>query len=233
MKSIRLPLLAGLLVVAFAGARLVAGNRDLSTVESGIEVLRNLSNIPAHRIPPALMQDARAVAIIPHVVKAGLVVDHRFGRGMVMVRQPNGGWGDPIFVDIEGSGIGVEAGIESTDLVLVFRTIPALDHMLKGKLTLGTDVAVAAGPVGRDLEADRDRWGRAEIFSYSRSRGLFAGVSLAGSRLTIDGKANEAFYGLRGCRPEDIMGRRMVAVPAVDALKVELERMSPPFERRP
>ncbi len=227
MKTVRLPLVAGLLIVALAGTRLLAGNRDLATVDSSIEVLRNLSNIPLHCIPPALMQDARAVAIIPHVMKAGLVVDHRFGRGLIMVRQPNGGWSDPIFVDIEGGGIGLEAGVESTDVVLVFHTIGALDHMLKGKLTLGTDVAVAAGPVGRDVEADRERWGRAEIFSYSRSRGLFAGVSLAGSRMTIDEKANEQFYGLRGCRPEDILSRRMVAVPAVDALKMELERMSP------
>jgi lipid-binding SYLF domain-containing protein len=222
-------IVVGLAVLAIATSRSMAGGaRDLKTVESATEVIRNLSNIPLRCIPPALMQDAKAVAIIPNVVKAGLVFDHRSGHGLVMIRQPNGTWSEPIFVEIEGNGIGLEAGIESTDLVLVFRTVASLDHMLKGKLTLGTDAAVAAGPVGRDVETDHERWGKVDVFSYSRSRGLFAGLSLTGSRLFIDHKANEAFYGIRGCRPEDISTGRFTAVPAVETLKLELMRISAP-----
>jgi lipid-binding SYLF domain-containing protein len=228
MKATLLSSIAGLVLLALPGSPLLAQNRDLATVDSAVEVVRNLSKNPLHCIPHLLMHDAKAVAIIPNVVKAGLVVDHRSGHGLVMVRQPNGAWSDPVFVEIEGSGIGLEVGVESTDLVLVFRTAESLDRMLKGKLTLGTDAAVAAGPVGRDIEtADRNIWGKAEIVSYSRSRGLFAGVSVAGSRLLFDNKANDAFYGLRGCHAEDIVARRRIGgVHAVDALMEELDRMS-------
>jgi lipid-binding SYLF domain-containing protein len=171
------------------------------------------------------------VAILPDVVKAGFVVGGRYGRGVILLRQPDGSWSNPVFITLAGGGIGWQVGVQSTDLVLVFKTSNSLDRILKGKgkLTLGADVAVAAGPVGRQAEAATDAMLRAEIYSYSRSRGLFAGVSVEGAGLLVDCEANEAFYGLRGGRPDDIL--HLVLNPpiaAVECLKAELSRLSMP-----
>jgi lipid-binding SYLF domain-containing protein len=129
---------------------------------------------------------------------------------------------------IDGGGFGLEAGIESTDLVLVFKTAGSVDRMLKGRLTLGTDVSVAAGPIGREAEIAGDGRLLPEIFSYSRSRGLFAGLALEGARLCVDGRAEESFYGLRGCRPEDVLAGRGAHVAAAENLKAELTRLTSP-----
>jgi lipid-binding SYLF domain-containing protein len=149
-------------------------------------------------------------------------VDGRFGRGVVLARQPDGRWSDPVFVTLAGGGVGGQAGVEETDLVLVFRTPRGLDRALRGKLTLGGDVTVAAGPVGREAEAAADRPLRVDVLTYSRSRGLFAGVSLEGAHLRIDHGANEDFYRQRGCRPEDVLARRGPAPAAVESLKEQL-----------
>jgi lipid-binding SYLF domain-containing protein len=176
------------------------------------------------------MQDAKGVAIIPSVVKAGFLVGGRFGRGVVLVREPNGAWSNPVFVVLVGGGVGGQLGIQSTDLVLVFKTSHSLDRILrgKGKLTLGGDVAIAAGPLGREAEAATDVQLKAEIFSYSRSRGLFAGISLEGAGLLSDGHAKEAFYGLQGGRPEDVLARQGIRIAAVEALKAQLVGLSMP-----
>jgi lipid-binding SYLF domain-containing protein len=221
------------LLLALAGTPLSAGQlfshrRELNTAEASIEVVQALSANPVRCIPPALLHESVGVAIFPHIVKAGLVVDHRFGKGVVLVRQPDGNWSDPVFVTVESTGVGLQAGVEATDLVLVFKNSKSLDHILqgKGKLTLGTDASVAAGPVGREAErASDERLLKADVFSYSRSRGLFAGVSLEGSRVNLDLAAMETFYNLRGCRVEDVLGRRCVSVPAAEALKGEMFRI--------
>src|SRR5262249_49915713 len=155
-----------------------------------------LAAVPLKCIPPTLLQDAKGVAIIPHVLKASLLVGGRFGRGVVLVRQPDGTWSNPVFVTLAGGGIGWQLGIQSTDRVWVFKTSHSRDRILRGKgqLTLGGDVAVAAGPVGRQAEAATDGQLMAEIYSYSRSRGLFAGLSLEGAGMLADAEANEAFY---------------------------------------
>src|SRR5438067_4596333 len=192
-----------------------AETRELKTVESAADIIRALSAIPLKCIPPVLMQDAKGVAIVPHVVKAGLVVGGRFGRGIVLVRQPDGTWSNPVFVVLAGGGVGWQAGIQSTDLVLVFKTSHSLDRVLrgKGKITLGADVAIAAGPVGRQAEAATDVQLKAEIYSYSRSRGLFVGLSVEGAGLLVDCAANEAFYHLRGGHPADLLAFKGLPIP--------------------
>jgi lipid-binding SYLF domain-containing protein len=176
------------------------------------------------------LQDAQGVAIIPHVLKAGFVIGGRYGRGVILVRAADGTWGNPVFITLVGGGIGWQIGVQSTDVVLVFKTRASLDRILsgQGKITLGADVAVAAGPVGRQAEAATDGQLRAEIYSYSRSRGLFAGVSLEGAGILINCDADEAFYGLRGGHPADIMAVRG-APPAAENLKSQLARMSTPW----
>ena len=217
------------LLLTLADRPLHAASHELRTVESAAEVLRALSEIPLKCIPPALMRDAKGVAIIPHVVKAGFVVGGRFGRGIVLVRQPDGTWSNPLFVALAGGSVGGQIGIQATDLVLIFKTGPSLDRIVRGqaKLTLGGDVAVAAGPVGRQAEAATDAELRAEIYSYSRSRGLFAGVSLEGAALLMDCPANAAFYGVRDGHPADILALRGIPIPlAVVRLHEEVARMS-------
>ncbi len=230
MSGRQAPLGASLVVLALAAAPLWAGGRELKTVESAAEAVNGLSRIPLNCIPQSLVQDAAGVAVIPHVLKAGLLIDGRFGRGVVLAREPGGRWSNPVFITLAGGGVGGQVGVESSDLVLVFRTKASLDRVLrgKGKLTLGGDVSVAAGPVGREAAAATDGRLKAEIYTYSRSRGLFAGVSLEGAALIVDHKANEAFYGLRGCRPEDALARRIAALPALESLKSQLTWLAGP-----
>jgi lipid-binding SYLF domain-containing protein len=176
-------------------------------------------------IPYSLMREAGGVAIFPGVVKAGFLIDGRFGRGVVLARQPNGSWSNPVFITLHGGGVGVQAGIESTDVVLVFRTAQSLDRFLKGKgkLTLGADIGIAAGPLGREAAAATDARLKAEIFSYSRSRGLFAGASLEGSALLVDHRANESFY---SPHPAKVAAQENAAL---EHVKSWLARLSAPY----
>jgi lipid-binding SYLF domain-containing protein len=226
MTRTRWLFVTSLLLLTLGGSQLRAGPaEETATVDSAVEVVKSFSEIPLTCIPPALLHDARGVAIIPHVVKAGFLIDRRFGRGVVLIRQPDGSWSNPEFVTLDGGGFGLQAGIQSTDLVLVFKTRHSVNRMLEGKLTLGSDVSVAAGPLGREAEMGTDGRLLPEVCSYSRSRGLFVGASLEGVRLQVDGRANEAFYGVHDCRPEDVLGWHGAAFPAVEALKGELVRV--------
>jgi lipid-binding SYLF domain-containing protein len=227
MKSLRMLLATGLLMTLIA-APLRAGDRELLTVESAGEVVHAFADIPLKGIPPAMLQDATGVAVIPEVVKAGLVLGGRFGRGVVLVRQPDGSWSHPVFITLTGGGIGLQAGIQSTDVILVFKKRHALDSILdgKGKLTLGGDASIAAGPIGRSSEAATDSQLKAEIYSYSRSRGLFAGLSLEGARMSVDQDANIAFYGVRGGRPAEVLAFSAPSLPAVESLKGQLTKLS-------
>jgi lipid-binding SYLF domain-containing protein len=166
--------------------------KPLTTLQDAATVLDNFRDLYLKQIPPALLTDAQAIAVIPHTVKAGFVVGGRRGSGVVYVRGDDGTWGGPTFIKLTGVSAGFQVGVESADVVLVFRTRKALDRVLsgKGKLTLGADAAIAAGPLGREAGAGTDAKLEAEIYSYSRSRGLFAGVSLEGAVLAHDRRAN-------------------------------------------
>ncbi|HVX10387.1 MAG TPA: lipid-binding SYLF domain-containing protein [Pirellulales bacterium] len=166
------------------------------TVESATQVLHEITTIPVRRIPESLLADAQGIAIIPEVIKVGFVGGIRRGRGVVMVRDRDGDWGLPQFVILTGGSVGWQAGIQSTDVVLVFRTRQSIDGLLKGKFTLGAGAAVAAGPVGRSAEAATDAALKAEILSYSRGRGIFAGVAIDGTAIEIDRESQQAYYGL-------------------------------------
>jgi lipid-binding SYLF domain-containing protein len=221
-------LLIPLLLVILGGSHLRAGRSELTTVDKAIEVVRANAALPLKGISPAALRGAQGVAIIPHVVKAGFLFDHESGHGLVLARRPDGSWSDPVFVTIEGGGVGLEAGVEAIDLVLVFKSASSMERILKGKgkLTFGTDLSVAAGPIGRDAEMASDKFLKTDVLAYSRSRGLFAGLALDGAKLYADGKANEGFYKVPGLRPEEVMTRRFAPVAAVETLKAELNRLS-------
>ncbi len=213
----RFPLVC--LVLALAGAPAPAlPPSNARTLERAEDVLSELSKIPLKGIPAKLLEDAQGVAIIPRVIKAGFVIGGRGGHGIVIAKDKNGNWGEPVFVDLGGASVGFQAGLESTDVVLVFRSRKSLDRLLegKGKLTLGADASIAAGPVGRMAAAATDAKLEAEIVSYSRSRGLFAGVSLDGAAIHANAESNAMFR-----EPGQAAERKMA-----DAVKLKLIEMS-------
>jgi lipid-binding SYLF domain-containing protein len=181
-------------------------------LENANRVLDEIMRSPDRAVPTRMLQDAYAIAVIPDVVKAGLILGGRRGRGVVSVRTPEGTWSHPSFLTMTGGSIGFQAGVQSTDVILVFRSPRGVDSIVNGKFTLGADAAVAAGPVGRTAQASTDSELRAEIYSYSRSRGLFAGVALDGAVLSIDHRANQATYG-RNITPRAVFEGRVNVSP--------------------
>ena len=163
-------------------------------VDAATEVLEQISRIPEQAIPPTLLNNAYAVAVIPSVIKAGFIIGASYGKGVLVVRRPDGRWSNPSFITLGAGSLGWQAGAQSSDIILVFKTRKGVTNIENGKLTLGGDANVAAGPVGRHTRAATDWRLKAEIYSYSRNRGLFAGISLEGAYISMDEKANYAYY---------------------------------------
>jgi len=189
-----------------------AGQRELKRAHDTLRVLTQIMMAPDSRIPASLMRNAYAIAVIPDVLKVGLVFGGRRGEGLISVKTPDDTWSNPSFITLTGGSVGFQIGVQSTDVILVFRTQRGVDSIVHGKFTLGADASVAAGPVGRDAHAATDAQLKAEIYSYSRSRGLFAGVSLSGAVLGIDHDANHAVYG-QGATPRRIFAGKVGSVP--------------------
>ncbi len=167
----------------------------IETARLSEQVLGELMAIPGKQIPLRLLEQAEGVAIIPNVIKVGFVAGARRGHGVVLVKDAEGEWSLPQFITLTGGSVGWQAGIQGTDVVLVFTSKKGVEGLLHGKFTIGADAAATAGPVGRNAEVATDGKFRAEIYSYSRSRGLFLGVSIDGSVLDIDHNAHAMFYG--------------------------------------
>lgn len=217
-----------ILFLALPSASSIAGSEETKRVESATEVLSKIMEIPESAIPPALLADAQGVAVIPGVIKVGLFVGGQYGRGVLVVRGKGGAWSNPVFITLMSGSIGWQIGAESTDFVIVFKTPRSIEGIMKGKYTIGAEAAAAAGPVGRSVKASTDIELKAEIYSYSRSRGLFAGVSLEGSSLQIDEKSNAAFYEKENVHPSGILSGKEVKTPAVaEKLKTSLEKYAP------
>src|SRR5687768_389613 len=148
-------------------------------------------------IPEAILENAEGIAVFPSLIKGGIVVGGQRGRGILSARdKQHGGWSSPAFLTITGGSIGAQFGAQAIDLVLVINNQRGLEQLVKNQFKIGADAAVAAGPVGRDASASTDIQLRAQILSYSRARGLFAGVTLNGSTIRQDRDANERFYGM-------------------------------------
>ena len=172
-----------------------AGPDEDEKLTQAVAVLDRLMLIPEQSIPEAMLRDAHAVAVVPNVFKAALVFGGRRGTGLISVRRADGTWSHPSFMALTGGSFGFQAGLQSSDVILVFRTQRGVDNIIRGKFTLGADASVAAGPVGRNAQAATDEQLKAEIYAWSRARGLFAGVALDGAVLNIDHDANAALYG--------------------------------------
>jgi lipid-binding SYLF domain-containing protein len=219
------PVLAGPAVGSDRQAGENAANQ-IEKVEDAIRILEEMMKESDKSIPVSLIEEAAGIAIIPDVIRAGLIIGGRHGKGVLLVRTEAGGWSDPAFIDIKGGSIGWQAGVQSADVVLVFRTPRSIEDINEGKFTLGADAGIAAGPVGRTAEASTDSELKAEILSYSRSRGLFVGLTLQGSSIQNDRKANRNFYG-RDISPKDILAGKSSSTPAiVSRLKAALANLS-------
>jgi lipid-binding SYLF domain-containing protein len=179
-------------------------SRETAVVESSCQVLKEIMEVPAKEIPAALLADAQGIVVIPSLVKGGFVVGIRRGHGVVVVRDEKNGWKPPQFVTVTGGSVGWQIGIQATDLILVFKTQKSIQKLLQGRFTIGADAAAAAGPVGREAAAATDTSLNAEIYSYSRSRGIFAGISLDGSAIQIDSEANAQYYRAAALAPDQI-----------------------------
>jgi lipid-binding SYLF domain-containing protein len=182
-----------LLFLLLAGSVQAVTDQE-AKIKEVVSVLQAIDKIPEKRIPSELLADAEGIAIIPAVVKVGFVVGGRYGKGVVSVRKADGGWSNPVFLSVTGGSIGWQIGAQSTDVILVFKSKRSIDGIINGKFTLGLDAAVAAGPLGRTASAATDAQLKAEIYSYSRSRGLFAGFALDGAALQIQGDDNANYY---------------------------------------
>ncbi len=205
-------LLACMPAVAVQAADSSDRTESLKLANRAIQVLDKIESTPDRAIPQDLLRNAKAVAVVPDVIKAGFIFGGRHGEGLVSVRLSDGTWSYPVFVDMTGGSVGFQAGVSSTDVVLVFRTQRGVNGIVNGKFTLGANAAVAAGPVGRNAHAATDAQMHAEIYSYSRSRGLFAGVALDGTAVTIDYDDNAAVYG-SGMTPRRIFEGGVSNVP--------------------
>ena len=200
------------LSMVFASSLVYGEEKEVKRVEKSTEVLNQIMAIPEESIPSAIFNNAKGVAVLPGVVKVGLILGGKGGYGVLSVRNEDGSWSNPNFIGLAGGGIGLQIGAQATDYILVFKSRKDIDTIVKGKTTLGTDLGVAAGPVGRQATAATDF--KTAVYSYSRSKGVFAGVSLEGSTLQINHEANAKYYGKDGITPEDIFANKGVKVPA-------------------
>ena len=179
---------------------------DVHRLGTSTDVFREIMNTPDKGIPHRLLESAKCIAIIPGDKKFAFVFGGNYGRGVATCRTAKG-WSAPMFVAIEGGSVGYQIGGSSTDIVMLFMNDHALQSLLGDKFKLGGDASVAAGPVGRDAAADTDIRLRAEILTYSRSHGIFAGVSLDGTVVQADSSGDHAMYGDNTTRRQIVDGR--------------------------
>ncbi len=184
---------------------------DVNRTHKAAQVFQEIMNAPDQAIPQGLLESAKCIAIIPGDVKFAFIFGGNYGRGLATCRTSHG-WSAPMFVAIDGGSVGYQIGGSSTDIVLLFMNDHALHSLLSDKFKLGADASVAAGPVGRNASAGTDLKLNAEILSYSRTKGVFAGVSLNGAVVQADKSGDKAMYGDDVDRHEILNGK--IAVPA-------------------
>lgn len=191
---------------------------EAKRVREAATVLDEIMGAADKAVPRSVMEKAEAIAVFPSLIKGGIGIGGQRGRGILSVRdRKNGGWSNPAFLTITGGSVGAQFGLQAIDLVLVINNQRGLEQLVKNQFKVGADAGVAAGPVGREASAATDIQMRAQILSYSRSRGLFAGVTLNGSTIRQDRDANERLYGV-GYRTGQIVFEGMGAPTAADAV---------------
>jgi lipid-binding SYLF domain-containing protein len=227
MRSKRLLIIGAAVIVALACSAAVsstvAGSSAAKQSDEGMRaehaasVLGEIMDAPDQGIPEALLKKAYGIAVIPHVVKGAFGIGGRYGKGLLAERNAGGGWGTPLFIAIGGGSFGFQLGVQETDIVMVFTNSDGVKPLLRGKLKIGADASATAGPVGRNAEAGTDILLNSSIYSYSRSKGLFAGVALDGAVLELDNDANKSVYGKKSVAAD--VATRKVSVAAMSVVQ--------------
>ncbi len=226
----RLAKAAATIVVLALPVTPAAADGEAERLAEGYVVLQEIMDAPDASIPEAILDRATAIAVFPSTIRAGFIFGGQRGRGFIAARDPDtGAWSPPAFLTLTGGSIGLQVGAQQADVVLIIQNRRGLARLLGNQFKLGGDASAAVGPVGRSLEASTDLQMTAEILSYSRSRGVFAGVSLGGATLRVDRDANERFYGVRlDSRQIVLEGRAEAAQPeAAVRLRWALDRLAP------
>lgn len=204
-----------------------------SRILNAKKVMGEIMTTPDQSIPEELLAKCKAIAIYPSVLKAGFIFGGRFGKGVLLRRnEATGLWGPPAFSTLGGGSWGLQIGADATDLILVILNDRGLDGLLQSNFTMGTDVGVAAGPVGRSTEAATDLTLTSGILSYSRSRGLFAGMTIQGAVLTEDNNSNSAYYGKPTTSWEILFGTGVEIQPSSKDLLESLNEYSSRWAKR-
>jgi len=222
-------LLALLLVYALVLPAFASNEKENERVKQSGEVLKEILNIPDN-IPQDLLNKAECIIVLPSVKKGAFGVGGSYGRGVMICRggeHYTGPWGPPALYALEGINIGFQLGGEATDFVLLVMNPKGARSLLSSKVKLGGDASAAAGPKGRTAEGATDIVMNAEILSYSRTKGLFAGISLEGSTLRSDGSANEKLYGKKVSAKDIIRGGKVSSPPSAAELVALLNKKSP------
>lgn len=218
----RTALLVLILFAAAAVPILHAGDRkdaedEAERVAAATRVFNEIMDVPESAIPRSILTKAEAIAVFPSVKKGGFVVGGQWGRGIMSARGAQGSWSAPAFLTLTGGSFGLQIGGQEIDLVLVVMDRQGLERLVRNQFKIGVDASAAAGPVGRDAQASTDIQMRAKILSYSRARGLFAGVTINGGTIKQDRDANERFYGRSYSTKEIVFERLGGAPPPVPA----------------
>jgi lipid-binding SYLF domain-containing protein len=190
-KLLSVPVLLSLMLVL---ASFQNAGKETERINNATKVLTTFANSD-ESIPQDLLKETEGIVVIPKMINAGFGVGGKRGKGIATVKLADGTWSNPVFITLTGGSFGFQIGVQSVDLVLVFKHKGVLTEVKNGDFTIGGDISAAAGPVGRSSTASTDHKLEAEVYSYSRSRGLFAGISVNGSNLSIDKSANTNFYG--------------------------------------
>jgi SH3 domain-containing YSC84-like protein 1 len=183
-------------ILFFVSGAWADGSKQRKILRTSQLILEEVQKSPDQQIPMNLISKAKAIIVFPTMLKAGFFVGARYGKGIASVRaEETGEWGPPAFLYTTGGSFGFQFGAQAIDLILLVMSQRGLEGLLNEQFTLGGDIAISAGPVGRHAEASADVFMQGEIYSYSRSKGLFGGVSLKGTIITSDSDANLAYYG--------------------------------------
>jgi lipid-binding SYLF domain-containing protein len=200
-------------ILAIAGSMSIAAfaaEREIKVddrLDASADTLTDMMRASDKGIPQDLLDKARCVVVVPGMKKAGFIIGAKYGRGFAVCRRHGGsGWGAPAAMRVEGGSVGFQIGASETDVVLLVMNDGGMKHLLSDKFTLGGEATAAAGPIGRDASAQTDAMMNAEMLSYSRSRGLFAGISLEGATLRQDGETNREIYGRDATNREILSG---------------------------
>jgi SH3 domain-containing YSC84-like protein 1 len=233
-----------LMVLGFSGCATLGGNGADSTsnlttnkvaietvntrIEKSMIVLEEMIQSSDKAIPSSLLRAAEALIVIPDMFKIGFGIGANLGQGIAMVRHDDRTWSSPVMISMGGGSLGLQIGAKETDIILVFKNRQGLENLVTGSMTLSADLGIAAGPVGVSTEAGADSQFNSEIYSYSRSKGLFAGVSLKGQKIEVDESANVSLYG-KVVNVADIFANRVSATSlnVVNNLKNKLRQLSP------